>query len=191
MTPNSTYFVHESSYIDDDVQIGKNTKIWHFSHIQSGARIGSDCTIGQNVNIGNNVLIGKNVKIQNNVSLYEGVEFEDYVFCGPSTVFTNINLPRSKFPQRGSNFYEKTLIKKNATLGANSTILCGIIIGVYAFVGAGALVTKDVTPHSLVIGSPAKRICWVGFKGEKLSFDKGGISDCKKFKQKGNKLIYL
>jgi|TARA_B100002003_G_scaffold158936_1_gene147454 UDP-2-acetamido-3-amino-2,3-dideoxy-glucuronate N-acetyltransferase len=191
MTLESSYFIHKSSYVDDDVEIGEDTKIWHFSHIQSGARIGHDCTIGQNVNIGNNVIIGNKVKIQNNVSIYEGVELGDYVFCGPSAVFTNINRPRSEFPKRGSDFYEKTLVKKSVTLGANCTILCGITLGEYAFVGAGALIAKDVAPHSLMTGNPAKRVEWVGFKGEKLSFDKGGISDCKKFKQKGNKLIYL
>jgi|TARA_B100000315_G_scaffold165918_1_gene154522 UDP-2-acetamido-3-amino-2,3-dideoxy-glucuronate N-acetyltransferase len=191
MTSNSSNFIHESSYVDDDVKIGEGTKIWHFSHIQSGARIGRDCTIGQNVNIGNNVVIGNKVKIQNNVSIYEGIELEDYVFCGPSAVFTNIKKPRSEFPQKGSNFYEKTLVKKSVTLGANCTILCGITLGEYAFVGAGAMVTKDVAPHSLMKGSPAKRVCWVGFKGEKLSFGKDGISSCKKFKQKGNKLFCL
>jgi UDP-2-acetamido-3-amino-2,3-dideoxy-glucuronate N-acetyltransferase len=190
MTSKSSYFIHESSYVDEDVEIGEGTKIWHFSHIQSGARIGHDCTIGQNVNIGNNVVIGNKVKIQNNVSIYEGVELENYVFCGPSAVFTNINRPRSKFPQRGSDFYEKTLVKESATLGANCTILCGVTIGEYAFVGAGAVVTKDVAPHSLMTGNPAKRVCWVGFMGERLSFDKDGISNCKKFKQRGNKLFY-
>jgi len=186
MTTKSSYFIHKSSYVDDNVGIGKGTKIWHFSHIQSGARIGCDCTIGQNVNIGNNVVIGNKVKIQNNVSIYEGVELEDYVFCGPSVVFSNIKRPRSEFPQRGSNFYAKTLVKKSSTLGANCTILCGITLGVYAFVGAGAVVTKDVAPHSLVTGSPATRVGWVGFKGEPISFDKEGISTCNKYKISGN-----
>ena len=124
------------------------------------------------------------LKIQNNVSIYEGVELENYVFCGPSVVFTNINRPRSEFPQRGSDFYEKTLVKESVTLGANCTILCGVTIGEYAFVGAGAVVTKDVAPHSLMTGNPAKKVCWVGFMGERLSFDKDGISNCNKFKQK-------
>ena len=119
------YFIHESSYVDDNVSIGKKTKIWHFSHIQSKSSIGSDCSIGQNVNIGNNVKIGNGVKIQNNVSIYEGVELEDYVFCGPSMVFTNVKVPRSEFPQRGSDFYLNTLVKKSASIGANATIVCG------------------------------------------------------------------
>ena len=121
------YFVHESSYIDEKVDIGVNTKIWHFSHIQSGTSIGKNCSIGQNVNIGNNVSVGNNVKIQNNVSVYEGVELEDYVFCGPSMVFTNIKVPRSEFPQKGAKFYKKTLVKKSASIGANATIVCDTI----------------------------------------------------------------
>ena len=122
---NKKFFCHESSYIDEGVVIGKETKIWHFSHIQSGAVIGNNCSVGQNVNIGNDVKIGNNVKIQNNVSVYEGVEIEDYVFCGPSMVFTNIKLPRSEFPQRGKEHYIKTLVKKSASIGANATIVCG------------------------------------------------------------------
>lgn len=155
------YFVHESSYVDDNVEIGEGTKIWYFSHIQSGARIGKKCSIGQNVNIGNNVTIGNYVKIQNNVSVYEGVELEDYVFCGPSMVFTNILNPRSEFPQRGTDFYIKTLVRKSASLGANSTILCGTTIGKYAFVGAGAVVTRDVPDYGLVLGTPAKLVGWM------------------------------
>lgn len=149
------YFVHESSYIDDNVTIGEGTKVWHFSHIQTGSAIGTDCSIGQNVNIANNVKIGNNVKIQNNVSVYEGVELEDYVFCGPSMVFTNIKLPRSEFPQKGSEYYLKTLVKKSASIGANATIVCGVTIGEYAVIGAGAVVTKDVPPYALVVGNPA------------------------------------
>ena len=140
----NNYTVHESSYVDDNVKIGKGSKIWHFSHIQSGAQLGEYCTIGQNVNIGNNVKIGKYVKIQNNVSIYEGVELEDFVFCGPSIVFTNVIRPRCEFPQRGSEFYKKTLIKKSASLGANCTIVCGNTIGEYAFVGAGSVITKNI-----------------------------------------------
>lgn len=150
------YFVHESSYIDDNVTIGEGTKVWHFSHIQTGSAIGTDCSIGQNVNIANNVKIGNNVKIQNNVSVYEGVELEDYVFCGPSMVFTNIKLPRSEFPQKGSEYYLKTLVKKSASIGANATIVCGVTIGEYAVIGAGAVVTKDVQPYALVVGNPAR-----------------------------------
>jgi|TARA_Y100000310_G_C20652590_1_gene800261 UDP-2-acetamido-3-amino-2,3-dideoxy-glucuronate N-acetyltransferase len=181
MKPESSYFIHESSYVDDDVEIGKGTTIWHFSHIQSGARIGEDCTIGQNINIGNNVMIGNNVKIQNNVSVYERVELQDYVFCGPSVVFTNILRPRSKFPQKGGEHYLKTIVMKSATLGANCTILCGVTIGEYAFVGAGSVITKDVSSHSLVIGNPAKHIAWVDDKGSRLFFDESNISSCKKF----------
>ena len=149
-----TYFVHESSYIDDDVTIGQGTKIWHFCHIQKGARIGANCTLGQNVNISNDVKIGNNVKIQNNVSVYEGVELEDYVFCGPSCVFTNDLTPRAEFP-KGRERYQTTLVKRGATIGANATIICGVTIGEYAMVAAGAVVTKDVEAYTLVGGVPA------------------------------------
>ena len=153
-----SFFQHESAYIDNNVTIGENTKIWHFSHIQSGAIIGNHCTIGQNVNIGNNVRIGSNVKIQNNVSVYEGVEIEDYVFCGPSMVFTNIKVPRSEFPQKGTQYYQKTIVKRSASIGANATIICGVTIGEYSMIGSGAVVTKNVPPFSLVIGNPARKI---------------------------------
>ncbi len=166
------YFAHESSYIDDNVDIGEGTKIWHFSHIQSGTKIGKNCVFGQNVNVGNNVTIGDNIKVQNNVSIYEGVELEDYVFCGPSMVFTNILDPRCEFPQRGKEFYVKTLVKKGASLGANSTIVCGNTIGKYVFVGAGAVVTKDIPDHALVTGVPAKISGWMCRCGEKLSLSK-------------------
>ena len=178
------YFVHESSYIDENVEIGEGTKIWHFCHVQSGARIGKNCSIGQNVNIGNNVRIGNNVKIQNNVSVYEGVELEDYVFCGPSMVFTNILNPRSEFPQRWSEFYKKTLVKRGASIGANSTIICGHTIGKYAFVGAGAVVTRDVPDYALVYGNPARIKGWICTCGTKieLSLDsaQSEISQCRK-----------
>ena len=179
---NKNYFVHKSSYIDDDVNIGTGTKIWHFSHIQSGAKIGNGTTIGQNVNISNNVKIGNNVKIQNNVSIYEGVELEDFVFCGPSMVFTNINKPRSEFPQRGKEFYIKTLVKKSASIGANATIICGNEIGRYSLVGAGSVVTKNVPDFAMVIGNPAKIVSWVNETGDKLTFDKNKISECGGFK---------
>ena len=165
---NKDFFAHESSYIDENVEIGEGTKIWHFSHIQSGAIIGTNCSIGQNVNIGNNVKIGNSVKIQNNVSIYEGVELEDYVFCGPSMVFTNIRVPRSEFPQRGSEYYEKTLVKKSASIGANATIVCGITIGRYALIGSGAVVTKDVPDYALVIGNPGKVIGNVDQRGNRV-----------------------
>lgn len=176
----TNYFVHESSYVDENVEIGDGTKIWHFSHVQSGARIGKNCVLGQNVNLGNNVVIGNFVKIQNNVSVYEGVTLEDYVFCGPSMVFTNIVDPRSKYPQVGAKYYLKTLVKEGASLGANSTILCGITIGKFAFIGAGAVVTKDVPDYALVVGNPARIIGWMSEAGQRLQFDSKGIATCNK-----------
>ncbi len=161
-------FVHESSYIDDNVIIGEDTKIWHFSHIQRDTKIGSGCIIGQNVNVSSNVNIGNYVKIQNNVSVYEGVELHDYVFCGPSMVFTNIKLPRSEFPQNDSDLFLKTIVKKSASIGANATIVCGITIGEYALIGSGAVVTKDVPPYSLVIGNPGRVICKVDKYGKRV-----------------------
>lgn len=163
-----SFFVHASSYVDDGVVIGKGTKIWHFSHIQKGTNIGENCSLGQNVNVGNNVTIGNSVKIQNNVSVYEGVELEDYVFCGPSMVFTNIKLPRSEFPQRGADFYSKTLVKKSASIGANATIVCGVTIGEYALIGSGAVVTKDIPAYSLVVGNPGRVIGKVDKKGNRI-----------------------
>ena len=182
------FFVHESSYVDTNVKIGRGTKIWHFSHIQSGASIGKYATIGQNVNVANNAKIGDHVKIQNNVSIYEGVEIEDYVFCGPSMVFTNVFRPRSEFPQRGSHHYAKTIIKKSVSLGANCTIICGITIGEYAFVGAGSVITKDIPPFALVVGNPGTIKGWVNRKGSKISFDNNGISSCGQYKLKNDKV---
>ena len=176
------YFLHESSYVDKNVQIMSGTKIWHFSHVQEGAQIGKNCIIGQNVNIGNNVSIGNYVKIQNNVSVYEGVEIEDYVFCGPSMVFTNVLIPRSEYPQRGSSFYQKTLIKKSASIGANATIVCGVTVGKYALIGAGTVITKNIPAHALVVGNPGKIIGWVDRKGRRLNFNSNGYSDCKLYK---------
>ena len=177
---NKDYFVHESSCIDEDVQIGKGSKIWHFSHLQPGARIGKGCILGQNVNVGNNVVVGNYCKIQNNVSIYEGVELQNYVFCGPSMVFTNIRLPRSEFPQKGSIYYEKTLVKKSASIGANATIICGVTIGEYALIGSGTVVTKDVPDYALVIGNPGVLVGWVNRYGDKLFFDDNGFSICPK-----------
>ena len=154
------YFVHDSSYIDANVMIGKGTKVWHFCHVHEGARIGENCSLGQNVNISNNVKIGNGVKIQNNVSVYEGVEIEDYVFCGPSMVFTNDLTPRSKYP-KGPEGYKRTLIKYGATIGANATIVCGNTIGRWAMIASGAVVTKDVPDYALMAGVPAKQIGWV------------------------------
>lgn len=160
------YFVHESSYIDDNVQIGAGTKIWHFCHVQSGAKIGKCCSLGQNVNIANNVIIGNDVKIQNNVSVYEGVEIEDGVFCGPSCVFTNDLTPRARFP-KGRENYKKTLVKEGASIGANATIICGHVIGKFAMVAAGAVVTKDVPDYALVAGVPAEVVGQVDCYGNR------------------------
>ena len=163
----SEYFVHESSYVDDGVSIGEGTKIWHFCHVQKGAVIGSNCSLGQNVNIANNVKIGNSVKIQNNVSVYEGVELEDYVFCGPSMVFTNDLTPRAKYP-KGSANYKKTSIRKGATIGANATIVCGHELGEWCSIAAGAVVTKNVPAHALMAGVPAKQMGWVCECGQVL-----------------------
>ena len=179
-------FIHKSSFIDEDVIIGEGSKVWHFSHIQSGARIGKSCVLGQNVNIGNNVIIGDCVKIQNNVSIYEGVTLEDYVFCGPSMVFTNIINPRSEFPQRGTKYYRKTIVRKSASIGANVTVVCGTTIGKYSLIGAGAVITKNVPNYSIYAGNPGKVIGWVNKKGEKLSFNSNGVSTCGRFYLKNN-----
>jgi UDP-2-acetamido-3-amino-2,3-dideoxy-glucuronate N-acetyltransferase len=162
MTP----FVHESSYIDDGVAIGSGTKIWHFCHVMQGARLGRNCVLGQNVNVGPRVVIGDNVKIQNNVSVYQGVEIEDDVFCGPSVVFTNVVNPRSHVSRKHE--FRRTLVRQGASLGANSTILCGVTIGRYALVGAGSVVTRDVPDYALVYGSPVRRMGWVCACGVKL-----------------------
>lgn len=155
-----SYFVHESSYVDENVEIGEDTKVWHFSHIQKGARIGSRCTLGQNVNISNNVRIGNGVKIQNNVSVYEGTEIEDGVFLGPSCVFTNDLTPRAEYP-KGAHNYVKTLVRKGASIGANATVVCGHEVGRYALIAAGAVVTRDVPSHALMMGVPAVHKGWV------------------------------
>ncbi|MCB0323772.1 MAG: Gfo/Idh/MocA family oxidoreductase [Bdellovibrionales bacterium] len=165
-------FVHPTSIVDEHVSLGAGTKVWHFSHIQSNASLGKNCSVGQNVNIGNNVRIGNHVKIQNNVSVYEGVELEDYVFCGPSMVFTNVLEPRCKYPQRGSQFYLRTLVREGASIGANATIVCGTTIGRHALIGAGAVVTKDVPDYALMAGVPARRIGWVCECGERLDSSK-------------------
>jgi UDP-2-acetamido-3-amino-2,3-dideoxy-glucuronate N-acetyltransferase len=177
----SKYFIHESAYIDDNVEVGEGSKIWHYSHIQSGSIIGKSCVFGQNVNVGNNVKIGHYCKVQNNVSIYEGVELEDYVFCGPSMVFTNITEPRCEFPQRGSEFYAKTVVKYGASIGANATIVCGHNIGRFAFIAAGAVVTKDVPDYALMAGVPAKRIGWMSRHGAQLNKpDNDGVMVCAK-----------
>ena len=160
------FFVHESSYVDEGVQIGVGTKVWHFCHIQQGAVIGKNCSLGQNVNVGNNVRIGNGVRIQNNVSIYEGVEIEDNVFCGPSCVFTNVNTPRAHFPVHG--VYARTRVREGASLGANCTIVCGHTVGRSALIAAGAVVTKDVKDYALMAGVPARQIGWVCECGRRL-----------------------
>jgi UDP-2-acetamido-3-amino-2,3-dideoxy-glucuronate N-acetyltransferase len=170
------YSAHETAVIDKGCKIGSGTKIWHFSHVMTGAVIGENCNIGQNVVVSPGVKLGSNVKVQNNVSIYTGVIVDDDVFLGPSMVFTNIINPRSEIIRRDN--YETTIVEKGASIGANSTIICGNIIGRYAFVGAGAVVTKDVKPYALVVGNPARQTGWMSEYGHKLSFDKKGFAVC-------------
>jgi UDP-2-acetamido-3-amino-2,3-dideoxy-glucuronate N-acetyltransferase len=170
------FFTHETAVIDEGCKIGKGTKIWHFSHIMSGSEIGENCNIGQNVVISPGVKLGRNVKVQNNVSVYTGVICEDDVFLGPSMVFTNIINPRSAVIRKEQ--YVTTMVDKGASIGANSTIICGNKIGKYSFVGAGAVVTKDVKPYALVVGNPARQSAWMSEFGHKLSFDTSGIATC-------------
>ena len=160
------YFVHESSYVDEPCEIGEGTKIWHFSHVMAGSKIGRNCNIGQNVVVSPEVVIGNNVKIQNNVSVYTGVELEDDVFCGPSMVFTNVTNPRSHVPRKDE--YRKTLVKRGASIGANATVVCGNSIGRYAFIGAGAVVTRDVPDYAMVVGNPGRVAGWMCQCGVKL-----------------------
>lgn len=184
------YFVHPSSIVDDDVEIGHGTKIWHFCHIQSGARIGENCSLGQNVNISNHVQVGDGCKLQNNVSLYEGVKLEDYVFCGPSCVFTNDLTPRAKYP-KGSDGYQRTLVEEGASIGANATVVCGHKIGKWALIGAGAVVTCDVPAHALMLGVPARNCGWVCECGRILD-DRLKCIDCgKKYMRKNNRIEIL
>ena len=160
------FFCHESSYVDDGAEIGEGTKVWHFSHVQAGAKVGKGCSIGQNVNIGCKAVVGDYVKIQNNVSVYDEVILEDYVFCGPSMVFTNVINPRSHVSRKSE--YKKTLVRQGSTLGANSTIVCGTTLGRFSFIGAGAVVTKDVPDYALMVGNPARRVGWMCDCGVKL-----------------------
>jgi UDP-2-acetamido-3-amino-2,3-dideoxy-glucuronate N-acetyltransferase len=176
------YFAHPTAVIDDGCKIGKGTKIWHFSHIMPECIIGENCNIGQNVVVSPKVILGNNVKVQNNVSIYTGVICEDDVFLGPSMVFTNVINPRSAVPRRDQ--YMTTIVKKGATIGANATIVCGHNIGQYAFVGAGAVVTKDVPDYALVVGNPARQIGWVSEYGHRLNFDENGIAICPESGQK-------
>jgi UDP-2-acetamido-3-amino-2,3-dideoxy-glucuronate N-acetyltransferase len=176
---DTQYFAHQSCFIDEGAKIGAGTKIWHFSHVMPGAEIGDKCSIGQNVLVANRVKIGHGCKIQNNVSLYEGVELEDFVFCGPSMVFTNVKTPRSAFPRNTTSDYHVTKVKYGASIGANATVVCGVTVGEWAFVAAGAVVTKDVPPYAMIAGVPGKIIGWACKCGIKLSFDSNGKSSCK------------
>lgn len=162
--------VHESACVDPGAKIGRGTRIWHFCHVMAGAEIGEDCTLGQNVFVGRNVKIGNHVKIQNNVSVYEGVTLEDHVFCGPSCVFTNVKTPRSAFPRNTGGHYAKTLVRRGASIGANATVVCGVTIGKWAFVAAGAVVTKDLPAYALAVGVPARIAGWCCECGSTLSF---------------------
>lgn len=187
------YFAHETAVIDDGCTIGKGTKIWHFSHIMSNCEIGEKCNFGQNVVVSPDVVLGKNVKVQNNVSIYTGVICEDDVFLGPSMVFTNVVNPRSNVNRRGE--YVKTLVKQGATIGANATIVCGHTIGKFSFIGAGAVVTKDVPDYALLVGNPAKQIGWMSEFGHRLRFNDEGIAICpeseEKYQLKNNKVTKI
>jgi len=187
------YFVHPTAIVDEGAVIGEDVKIWHFSHIMSNCIIGNKCNIGQNVVVSPGVVLGKNVKIQNNVSIYEGVTCDDDVFLGPSMVFTNVTNPRSAVNRRGQ--YAKTHVGKGASIGANATIVCGHDIGAYAFIGAGAVVTKTIPAYALVVGNPAKQLGWVSEYGHRLSFDDGGIAFCletnQQYKLENNKVTRL
>ena len=193
---NSKWKAHETAIVDEGAEIGAGTRIWHFSHVSSGSRIGESCTLGQNVFVAPNVNIGNFCKIQNNVSVYEGVELEDYVFCGPSMVFTNILNPRCEFPQRGAEFYIPTKVKRGASLGANSTIVCNTTIGKRAFVAAGAVVTRDVPDYAMVMGAPARQVGWMCACGTKLNLgvdevgeETAACSKCdRKYKRSGKKV---
>jgi UDP-2-acetamido-3-amino-2,3-dideoxy-glucuronate N-acetyltransferase len=187
------FFTHKTAVIDEGCEIGKGTKIWHFSHIMTNCKIGENCNIGQNVVVSPEVILGKNVKVQNNVSIYSGVICEEDVFLGPSMVFTNVINPRSAVVRRGA--YQKTIVKKGASIGANATIVCGNNIGEFAFIGAGAVVTKEVPAYALVVGNPSKQIGWMSEYGHRLNFDAFGIAICKesgeKYQLKNNKVAKI
>ena len=179
-----SYFVHPTAIIDDGCEIGERVKIWHFSHIMTGCKIGDDCNLGQNVVVSPKVVLGKNVRVQNNVSIYEGVICEDDVFLGPSMVFTNVINPRSAVSRKHE--YLKTLVRKGASIGANATIVCGNEIGEYAFIGAGTVITKPVPAYALIVGNPGKQIGWMSEYGHRLHFDEKGMATCR---EKGEKYI--
>ncbi len=176
------YFSHETAIIDEGCKIGQGTKIWHFSHVMSNCKIGNTCNIGQNVVISPEVILGDNVKVQNNVSIYTGVICEDDVFLGPSMVFTNVVNPRSAVVRRGQ--YSKTVVRKGASIGANATIVCGHDIGEFAFIGAGAVVTKEVPAYALVVGNPARQMGWMSEYGHRLEFNSEGVAECEESKEK-------
>jgi UDP-2-acetamido-3-amino-2,3-dideoxy-glucuronate N-acetyltransferase len=182
MTKEKTYFAHETAVIDQGCEIGEGTKIWHFSHVMTGAVIGRKCNLGQNVVVSPDVILGNNVKVQNNVSIYTGVICEDDVFLGPSMVFTNVINPRSKVIRRDA--YMKTVVGEGASIGANATIICGNNIGKYAFIGAGAVVTKEVLPYALVVGNPSRQVGWMSEYGHRLAFDTSGIAVCPESEEK-------
>jgi UDP-2-acetamido-3-amino-2,3-dideoxy-glucuronate N-acetyltransferase len=189
-----SFFAHESAYVAAPRSIGEGTKIWHFSHVMAGAEIGKGCSIGQNVFVASQVRIGDHVKIQNNVSVYEGVVLEDYTFCGPSMVFTNVKTPRSAFPRNTSADYAETRVKKGASIGANATVVCGVTVGEWAFVAAGAVVTKDVPAYALVAGVPARRIAWVCQCGATLAkgVEAPTCTDCgRSYHQRGKDSLEL
>lgn len=190
---NKEFFAHETAVIDENCEIGKGTKIWHFSHIMSNCKIGEGCNIGQNVVVSPQVILGKNVKVQNNVSIYTGVICEDDVFLGPSMVFTNVINPRSAVNRKSE--YLKTIVKKGVSIGANATIVCGHNIGKFAFIGAGAVVTKEIQDYALVVGNPAKQIGWMSEYGQRLNFDKNNIAVCsesnEKYKLTNNKVTKI
>lgn len=189
---NTPYFSHESAYIDEPCQIGAGTKIWHFAHIMKNCEIGENCNLGQNVVVSPNVKIGNFCKIQNNVSIYEGVILEDYVFCGPSMVFTNVKTPRCEFPRNTSNDYARTLVKRGASIGANATIVCGVTLHECAFVAAGAVVTKDVPAYAMVAGVPAKIVGWMSAYGDVMDFSASDIftdSQAHQYQKVGEQLV--
>lgn len=179
---NNRYFAHPTAIIDDGCEIGDNVKIWHFSHVMTGCKIGDNCNLGQNVVVSPKVILGKNVRVQNNVSIYEGVICEDDVFLGPSMVFTNVINPRSAVSRKHE--YMATWVRKGATIGANATIICGNEIGQYAFVGAGAVITRNVAPYALVVGNPSRQIGWMSEFGHRLHFDDHGIAFCEESGEK-------